>query len=78
MFHIVPLEISKMRQVKRDYLENMSKDHEKAMLELEARRNELMSREMDLQKRQVDNHNERNKLYLEKKQVIYFGSSILW
>jgi len=78
LFHIVPLEISKMRQVKRDYLENMSKDHEKAMLELEARRNELMSREMDLQKRQVDNHNERNKLYLEKKQVIYFGSSILW
>ena len=78
MFHIVPLEISKMRQVERDYLENMSKDHEKAMLELKARRNELMSREMDLQKRQVDNHSERNKLYLEKKQVIYFGSSILW
>jgi len=78
LFHIVPLEISKMRQVERDYLENMSKDHEKAMLELKARRNELMSREMDLQKRQVDNHSERNKLYLEKKQVIYFGSSILW
>jgi chemotaxis response regulator CheB len=58
-----------MQQVERDYLE-------KAMMELEARRNELMSREMDMLKRQVDNHNERNKLYHEKKQVIYFGSSI--
>ncbi|CAJ2660868.1 factor of DNA methylation 4-like [Trifolium pratense] len=60
-------EISKIRQVERDYLESLSKDHEKARLELEARRNELMSREKDLQKRQADNHNEREKLYLEKK-----------
>jgi len=51
-----------------------SKDHEKSRLELEARRNELMSREKDLQKRQADNHNERTKLYFEKKHVIYFGS----
>ncbi|CAI8611722.1 unnamed protein product [Vicia faba] len=60
-------EISKMRNVERSYMENVSKDHEKAMLELEARRKELSSREENLQKRQADNHNERNKLYLEKK-----------
>ncbi|XP_050883996.1 factor of DNA methylation 4 [Lathyrus oleraceus] len=60
-------EISKMRNAERSYLENMSKDHEKAMLELEARRKELSSLEENLQKRQADNHNERNKLYLEKK-----------
>ncbi|RHN60281.1 putative XS domain-containing protein [Medicago truncatula] len=57
----------KMRQVEREYQEKISKDHEKARLELEAWKNELMSREKDLQKRQADNHNERNKLYLEKK-----------
>ncbi|CAK8536089.1 unnamed protein product [Lathyrus sativus] len=60
-------EISNMRNTERSYLENVSKDHEKAMLELEARRNELMSREKNLQKRQADNHNERDRLYLEKK-----------
>ncbi|KAI5413461.1 hypothetical protein KIW84_057874, partial [Lathyrus oleraceus] len=60
-------EISKMRNAERSYLENVSKDHEKAMLELEARRKELSSLEENLQKRQADNHNERNKLYLEKK-----------
>ncbi|WJX69592.1 hypothetical protein P8452_53813 [Trifolium repens] len=60
-------EISKIRQVERDYLESLSKDHEKSRLELEARRNELISREKDLQKRQAYNHNEREKLYLEKK-----------
>ncbi|KAL5082521.1 hypothetical protein RYX36_010942 [Vicia faba] len=60
-------EISKMRNVERSYMENVSKDHERAMLELEARRKELLSREENLQKRQAHNHNERNKLYLEKK-----------
>ncbi|XP_058777000.1 factor of DNA methylation 4-like [Vicia villosa] len=60
-------EISKMRNVERNYMEKVSKDHEKAMLELEARRKELSSREENLQKRQADNHSERNKLYLEKK-----------
>ncbi|XP_058748391.1 factor of DNA methylation 4-like [Vicia villosa] len=60
-------ESSKMRNAERDYLENLYKDHEKAMLELGARSKELMSREKILQKRQADNHNERNKLYLEKK-----------
>lgn len=60
-------EISKMRQVEREYQEKVSKDHEIARRELEARRNELKSREKDLQKRQADNLNERNKLYLEKK-----------
>ncbi|RHN76090.1 putative XS domain-containing protein [Medicago truncatula] len=59
-------EISKMRQVEREYQEKVSKDHEKARLELEARRNELISREKDLQKREVDNHNEKAKLYFEK------------
>ncbi|CAJ2660908.1 unnamed protein product [Trifolium pratense] len=67
MLELFNKEISKMRQDERDYLENVSKDHEKARLELEARRNVLMSREKDLQKRQADNHNEREKLYLEKK-----------
>jgi hypothetical protein len=56
----------------------LSKDHEKARLELEARRNELISREKDLQKRQAYNHNEREKLYLEKKRVIYFAALNLW
>ncbi|XP_058762132.1 factor of DNA methylation 4-like [Vicia villosa] len=56
-----------MRNVERNYMEKVSKDHEKAMLELEARRKELSSREENLQKRQADNHSERNKLYLEKK-----------
>ncbi|XP_058762137.1 factor of DNA methylation 4-like [Vicia villosa] len=60
-------EICKMRNAERNYLQNVSKDHEKAMLELEARRKELSSREENLQKRQADNHNERNKLSLEKK-----------
>ncbi|CAJ2660872.1 factor of DNA methylation 4-like [Trifolium pratense] len=67
MLELFNKEISKMRQVERDYLENVSKDHEKARLELEARRNELMSREKDLQRRQANNHTERNKIYLEKK-----------
>jgi len=40
--HFAPLETSKMRQ-----------DYEKAMMELEAPRNELMSCEKDLQKRQM-------------------------
>jgi hypothetical protein len=53
-------------------------DHEKARLRLEARRNELMSREKELQKLQADNHNERTKLILEKEKVIYFGSLNLW
>ncbi|CAL5200158.1 unnamed protein product [Lathyrus oleraceus] len=60
-------EISNMRNAERNYVENVTKDHEKAMLELEARRNELMSREKNLQKRQADNHNERDRLYHEKK-----------
>ncbi|CAK8536085.1 unnamed protein product [Lathyrus sativus] len=60
-------EISKMQNAERSYLESVSKDHEKTMLELEARRKELSSLEENLQKRQADNHNERNKLYLEKK-----------
>jgi len=63
-----------MRQVEREYQEKISEDHEKARLELEAWKNELMSREKDLQKRQADNHNERNKLYLEKKHVIINNS----
>lgn len=67
-----------MQQIERDYMESISKDHEKARLQLEAKRNELMSREKDLQKRQAHNHNERNKLYLEKKNVIYFGCLNLW
>ncbi|PNY00788.1 XH/XS domain protein [Trifolium pratense] len=57
-----------MWQVEREYLVNVAKDHEKARLELEARRNELMSHEKDPQKRQADNHNEIDKLFLEKKQ----------
>ncbi|KEH39444.1 XH/XS domain protein [Medicago truncatula] len=65
LFHIVPLEISKVQQVERDYLESMSKDYEKAILQLEARRNELMSREKDLQKGQEDNYIERNKQYFQ-------------
>jgi hypothetical protein len=65
MFRIFPLEISKMWQFECEYLENVSKDHEKARLEVEARRNDLMSREKDLQKRQEDNYNERNELFLE-------------
>lgn len=67
MVELFNKEISKMQQVERDYMESISKDHEKARLQLEAKRNELMSREKDLQKRQAHNHNERNKLYLEKK-----------
>ena len=67
-----------MRQVERDYLESMSKDHEKAILELEARRNELMLREKDLLKRQEHNHIVRNKLYFQTKHVIYFSSLNLW
>ncbi|XP_045805551.1 factor of DNA methylation 4-like [Trifolium pratense] len=57
-----------MWQVEREYLVNVAKDHEKARLELEARRNELMSHEKDLQKHQADNQNEIDKLFLEKKQ----------
>ncbi|CAI8592332.1 unnamed protein product [Vicia faba] len=67
MIELFNKEISNMRNAERSYLESVSNDHEKAMLELEARRNELVSREKNLQKRQEDNHNERNKLYLEKK-----------
>jgi hypothetical protein len=63
-----------MRHAEREYQEKVSKDHENASLELEVRRNKLISREKDLQKRQEDNHNERTKLYFEKKQVMYFGS----
>ncbi|WJX74433.1 hypothetical protein P8452_58087 [Trifolium repens] len=59
-------EISKIWQDERNYLESLFKDHEKARLRLEARRNELMSREKELQKLQADNHNERTKLILEK------------
>ncbi|KAK2424965.1 protein INVOLVED IN DE NOVO [Trifolium repens] len=59
-------EISKIRKDERNYLESLFMDHEKARLRLEARRNELMSREKDLQKLQADNHNERTKLILEK------------
>ncbi|PNY14622.1 cingulin-like protein 1-like [Trifolium pratense] len=62
-------EIRKIRQDERNYLENLFKDHEKARLRLEARRNELMSREKDLQKRKADNHNERTKLYHDKKKL---------
>jgi hypothetical protein len=78
MFHIVPLEISKMQQVERDYLESMSKNYEKAMLQLEARRNQLMSREKDLQKGQEDNYIERNKQYFQTSHVISFSSLDLW
>lgn len=65
-----------MRNAERSYLENVSKDHEKAMLELEARRKELSSLEENLQKRQADNHNERNKLYLEKKNVFFLSFNL--
>ncbi|XP_058748346.1 factor of DNA methylation 4-like [Vicia villosa] len=67
MLELFNNEISNIRNAERSYLENVSNDHEKAMLELEARRNELVSREKNLQKRQEDNHSERHKLYLEKK-----------
>ncbi|XP_058725594.1 factor of DNA methylation 4-like [Vicia villosa] len=43
-------EISNMSNVERNYLENMSKDREKTIMEVEARRNKLMAREKNLLK----------------------------
>ncbi|XP_058725596.1 factor of DNA methylation 4-like [Vicia villosa] len=63
-------EISNMSNAERNYLENMSKDREKTIMEVEARRNKLMAREKNLLKRKAtDNDNERNNLYLEKKNI---------
>lgn len=78
LFRFVLLEIKKIQQSNRDHLEKIFMDHNKARLDLEAQRKELEYREKDLQKLQTQNVNERNKLYLEIKNVIYFGCLNLW
>ncbi|XP_061340680.1 factor of DNA methylation 4-like [Gastrolobium bilobum] len=60
-------EIQKMQQSDRDHLEKILMDHEKAKLRLEAQKKELLNREKDLQRRQERNENEREKIYLKKK-----------
>lgn len=60
-------EIKKMQQHNRKDWEKIYKDHEKAQLDLLARKKKLEDREKDLQKYQVQNQKERKKLYLERK-----------
>ncbi|KAH1104701.1 hypothetical protein GLYMA_13G336500v4 [Glycine max] len=60
-------EIKKMHQITRKYWEVFYRDREKAGLKLHAQRKKLESREKDLQRNQVQNENERKKLYLERK-----------
>ena len=78
MFHLVRLEIKKMHQITRKYWEVFYRDREKAELKLHAQRKKLESREKDLQRNQVQNENERKKLYLERKNVIFFGCLNFW
>jgi len=67
--HFAPLETSKMRQ-----------DYEKAMMELEAPRNELMSCEKDLQKRQMweISYILKDTLFLKKIIQIHISMVLLW
>ncbi|TKY48414.1 Factor of DNA methylation 4 [Spatholobus suberectus] len=60
-------EIKKMQQKNRKDWETIYMDHEKARLDLCARRKELEDREKDLQRCRVQNENDRKKLYLERK-----------
>ena len=61
-----------MQQIDRDHLEKICKAHGKDRARLEAQKKELESIERDLMKREVQNENERKKLYLKKKNVIYY------
>jgi len=72
--------MKKMQQETRKVWEKIYVAHEKAGLDLRAqgkiledREKELQRFEKDLQRCQVQNENERKKLYLEKKNVIIFG-----
>lgn len=78
MSHLVQLEIKKMHQTTQKYWEVFYRGREKARLELHAQRKELEGREKDLQRSQVKNENERRKLYLERKNVIFFGCLNFW
>ncbi|RYQ98120.1 hypothetical protein Ahy_B08g094194 [Arachis hypogaea] len=60
-------EINKMQQIDRDYLEKICKDHERDRAHLEKQKKELELIERDLKKREVQNENERRKLFLKKK-----------
>ncbi|RDY02379.1 Factor of DNA methylation 4, partial [Mucuna pruriens] len=60
-------EMKMLQQINRGQWEKIFMDHERARLDLRARRKELEEREKDLQKCRAQNKNEKEKLYLEKK-----------
>jgi len=63
-----------MQQETRKDLEKIYVAHGKARLDLRAQRKILEDREKHLQRCQVQNDNERRKLYLEKKNVIVLAA----
>ncbi|KAG6760067.1 hypothetical protein POTOM_036568 [Populus tomentosa] len=66
-------EIRKMQQNEHDHFEEISVEHEKATRLLLAQREELKQREKQLQRREVQNENDRLKLHHEKKMVTYLA-----
>lgn len=72
LFLVVLLDITKMQKTAREHFEKIFVDHEKARLRLEAQKTELENLEKGLQRRQEQNKTERERLYHEKKMVIFF------
>lgn len=66
------LEIKQMQKITHEHFEKISIEHDKSTKQLEAQRIELEQREKELQRRAVQNENERLKLHREKMMVTYF------
>jgi DNA-binding transcriptional MerR regulator len=62
-----------MQQKEHDHFEEISVEHEKVTRLLLAQREELKQREKQLQRREVQNENDRLKLHHEKKMVTYLA-----
>lgn len=62
-----------MQQNEHDHFEEISVEHEKVTRLLLAQREELKQREKQLQRREVQNENDRLELHHEKKMVTYFA-----
>lgn len=56
-----------------DQLEKIFADHERSKSQLEAQRQKLELVENELEEREALNTNEKRKLDIEKKMVLYFG-----
>lgn len=72
LFTYERLEIQKIQQNARGYLESILKEHESTALHLKAQSKELEEREKELEKRQALNENEIRKLSAEKEMVLQF------